>query len=452
MSYETYFLPVEENIMIYRPLRRLAFVGNQRLAEMIEQLVTTAYTDQRGIPDRVLDYLQAIGFDQPDSALPPFPDREFHPLTAVFLLTNRCNLRCTYCYANAGVNDSLDLTMEKAVPIIDQVCDEAMALGSPVFYVSFHGGGEPTQLWSVIKDITAYARQKPIAAHISMVSNGIWSDAQCQWILQNLNEITISFDGSPQTQDRQRPLASGAGSSRYVLQTLAALDEVNFPYSIRLTATAPWGEQLVKDVRYLCENTACRNFHVEPAFNTERGIHQLPASTESQAFIDGYVRAYALAQRHGRTLAYSGVRLGMVTRQFCTAPYDALIVNPQGHLVTCYEIADDQHSMAALSTIGHVAAGEIELNTDNRNQLLDYLEDKQATQCAACFAQWHCAGDCYVRSSSADGGHFQAHRTRCDTHREITRRLLLWHIEQGDGLWQGMNANPVDWMLVQAAE
>ncbi len=437
MSMYVYTIPIQDQYLIYRPLRKLAFVGNRALGTICQNIAAGKLTREQ-VPDSVRAFLDGIDFFADDPPPPTPPDHAFRPTSAVLLMTNRCNLRCTYCYANAGVLAPVDLSLELAQTVIDQVAASAQAQGGSYFELCFHGGGEPTQNWQVMQQATAYARTKLIPAKVVMVSNGIWSPAQREWVLTHMDGVTISFDGRPSTQDAQRILPNGAGSSALVLETIHALDEAHFDYGIRMTATAPWRETLPADVRFICENTGCKSLQVEPAFNTVRGTHRESSEEQSQAFVDAFMEAFEIAARAGRQLTYSGARPWLLTMSFCTAPYNALIVNANRELVTCYEIASDAHALANISTIGAIdAAGELTLDSTRRESLLNRLETKQTDHCADCFARYHCAGDCYTRSTSVIDGELQVTSARCQINRALTAQLLLWYVMAGDGVWNG---------------
>ena len=445
---EVFIVPVEGMFILYRPLLQSAFIGNRAMADLVLDLASNEDPSTAGAPEEAITFLETLGFLEPDPSPPPPPDRSYRPTTAVLLLTNRCNLRCTYCYANGGEGPIQDLSLELAQVAIDHAYQNAVELGQPHFELTFHGGGEPVQAWKTLREATAYARSKDLPCHTSLVSNGVWTARQREWILNNLDSLSISFDGRQTTQDRQRPFPSGRGSFKAVMRTIEALDKAGFSYGIRMTATAPWRGQLPEDVRFICEETGCPGMQVEPAFNTRRGEHQGATQEESEAFVDAFMEAFEIAHRADRRLTYSGARPWLLTQAFCTAAYGALIVNAAGNLVGCYEVTDQSHPLVEMSTVGRIVDSRAVIDHQAQSALLTYLEEKCAT-CRECFCYWHCAGDCYTRSFYAQASGRRGANPRCYMNREITARILLWYIMAGDGVWQGQGVHPQEEQLLR---
>ena len=416
--------------ILFRPMKGIAFVSNRAMVEVVEAL------DQGITPDQpeAIQYLQAIGFMEPD---PPFTSsvREtFQPISAVLLMTNQCQLRCIYCYAGAGEHAKEELSFSLGKTAIDYIYDNAQKLGEEQFAISFHGGGEPVKAWKVMKACVEYARSKPLKAEITLTSNGLWSPAQREWIIANLNGVSLSMDGSPETQNRQRPTLAGKASSSMVLRTAAELDRQHFPYGIRMTAIAPWSN-LAEDVRYICEHTLCQSIQVEPAFNIGRSGHAQPTPEEGQAFMDGVLKAYETAEAYQRKFYYAGARIGWVTDVFCSAPYNALIVAPDGNLMTCYEVTSRAHPLAEMSTIGRIEAGEVTWDLEARARLHRLMTERRAG-CRDCFCYWSCAGNCYTRAFAPGPGGHLVQGELCRVTRTLVEKLILQRIAKGDGLWR----------------
>jgi uncharacterized protein len=432
---EVHAIPVAGQFLIYRPRMQLAFVGNEALADLALRLSEDP-TRRDAVPTDVLTFLDTIGFFVPDPPAPRPLDLDFRPTSAALLLTNRCDLRCIYCYADAGLGPESDLHLPAALQAIDIVHQNAIEMGLPHFEVTFHGGGEPTQNWEVIREAAAYARRLSLPAKLSIVSNGLWPPSRREWLLTNMDTITVSFDGRPQTQDYQRPTAGGQGSAGAVLSSIRALDEAGAAYGIRMTAIGPWKDTLPEDVRFIIETTKCKTIQVEPAFFGDRGTYRQPEEAEIDAFIAGFIRAHDIASQAGRQLVYSGARPWSTTYTFCNAPFNGLIVDPACNLVGCYEVTRDDHRLSSLARIGRLTSDGVELDHVARSALHSHIDQRHAS-CQDCFCYWHCAGDCYTRTLVAEGDGLRVTNVRCRINREITAHILLHYVMAGDGVWMG---------------
>jgi uncharacterized protein len=389
------------------------------------------------MPAPALTYLHGIGFLDPDPPPPPEREAEYRPTSVTLLSTNRCNLRCIYCYADAGVHDSQEVSADLARAAIDRAYHNAVDLGREHFELTFHGGGEPTLAWQTMEQAVAHARAKDLTCRITMVSNGVWSRRQRDWITGNLDRVTISFDGAPETQDRQRPYASGKGSFEAVMDTIRGLDEMGFRYGIRMTALAPWRGRLARDVEFICRQTGCQSVQVEPAFNDLRGEYRSPSLEDSAEFAEAFMEAFQIAQQAGTRLTYSGARPWLLTSSFCRSPYSGLVVTPDGDLVTCYEITDRAHPLAGECTIGYLQEDQIAIHGPKRSAFLARIKARREA-CRDCFCYWHCAGDCHVKAFYPGADSNPDTSPRCATNRSITAQMLLWYISTSeDGVWRG---------------
>jgi uncharacterized protein len=438
---EIFTVPVQDKYLIYRPLRRLAFIGNRAMADLAQQYVhLPAGAAPQGHPD-ALAFLESIGFTLPDPPPPAAvdPDAAFRPTSAALLMTGRCNLRCVYCYASGGEIEELDLSPEAAFTVIDQVCRNAIELRQPAFEVTFHGGGEPSLAWDTLQAAAAYARTRDLPAKLNMVSNGVWNPARRDWVIANLDGLTLSMDGGQATQDAQRPFPTGRGSFTAVRHTLRHLDRAKFPYSIRVTATPDRFADLPEDVAFFCRETGCQTIQVEPCFYPARGAHHAPTPEQAAVFSEAFLAAYDVARQAGRFLFYSGARPWLLTRSFCTAPLGStLTLNPRGEIVACYEITHPDHPLAQQSTFGRrdERTGELRIDPQRRNSFIADLQNRQ-TACRDCFCFWHCAGDCYTRALEAYPAGSELPYARCAVNHAITTGLLLRAIADGDGVYRG---------------
>lgn len=437
MSIELYIIPIDSVehdsvYIVYRPLLGLAFIGNPAMATLTRSL---AQDLSRPVQDDIHAFLEKIGFFCPDPYPPSPPDSgAFSPVGLALLMTNQCQLRCTYCYAAAGDFPRQHLSLETGYAAIDYTYENLKRLNFPKFNISLHGGGEPTFPWKTLRALVAYAKEKPLPTEISLTSNGVWSEQQTKWIMAYISSVGISMDGSPQTQDLQRPLVSGKASSRWVMRTLREMEANHYSFGLRLTAVPPF-DRLMEDVRFLCENTRCNQLHVEAAFNTRRGEEGQPELEEGLEFLKVFFAAQRLAEQYGRTLRCAGSDVEKITAAACGSPFNILVVTPQNNLVACFEVVNDSHPLAELATIGRITSQGVQIDEDVRSRLRQKIDERRAS-CRACFCYWTCAGDCLIRSFSPEPDSHLAHGVRCELNRVLLRETLLRHIAAGNGLWK----------------
>ena len=380
INVELYTIPItnadqDDAYIVYRPLLGLAFIGNQAMADLAKAL---AEDPTRPLDDDVHAFLEEIGYLCPDPPAPQLPAAgDFSPKGLVLLMTNQCQLRCTYCYAAAGELPQQHLSLETGYAAIDYTYENLKRQNHPKFRIALHGGGEPTLPWETMRKLVAYAKEKPIPTEVSLTSNGIWSKQQTQWIMAYVDSVGISIDGSPSTQDAQRPLASGNGSSRWVMQTLQELDAYHHPYGLRMTAVPPF-DHLLEDVRFLCENTHHHHLQVEPAFHPERGGGYHYELEQGLQFLQAFFAAQRVAEEYGRKLTCVGSDVDKISPVPCGSPFSSLIVTPQNKLVTCFEVTDDSHPLADLMTIGRITPQGVEIDEEARSTLRQKIVERLA--------------------------------------------------------------------------
>jgi uncharacterized protein len=437
-----YFIPFEtDRYIIYRPLAKLAFIGNRALVDLLNQFSPPRpHPHLRDSHPQIVDFLESIGFFEPDPPQSPGSagTKAFDPMVAVLCLTTSCNFKCIYCYAEGGEHNGRALPMPSGARVIDIVAENAGRKGDGRFEVAFHGGGEPTMTWKLLQDLTAHARGKENPAHISLASNGYWEPPQARWIVRNIDSVSLSLDGIRPVQNLQRPMRNGSGSFDRVMSSIGLMDRHNVQYGIRLTVTDHSVDMLEESVSYLCQECGCQVFQVEPAFGHGRAQRDALHLSAIDAFHENFMKAYDVATSYGRHLYYSGARPFVIADHFCSAPFKALIVTPDNDITACYEVCSRRHPLHGQFFWGRVSGTQVELDHPAIRRMTRKL-DARRRQCASCFCFWHCAGDCPSKVISADGDGHLENDDRCRTNRWITKALLVRYIHDGNGVWQGQH-------------
>jgi uncharacterized protein len=428
---EVYAIPFQKGFVIYKPRRRLAFIGNAALVRYVELRGSPAVPED----PEVERFLEAVRFDEP--CLPcetvPLCGDGPRPRHAVLLMTNRCNLRCVYCYADAGAaQEPAELDWATARSAIDYALENAQEDGMPPS-LTFHGGGEPTMHWDLLVRAVDYARSRDPRTQVSMSSNGIWSSSQREFVCRHFSSVSLSMDGIPAVQNRQRPLAGGGPSHDAVMESIEALDLASVDYGIRMTALEESVDSLPESIAFICQVSKTKTVQIEPTFTSSRGRYADISSQFADLFSQNFMAAWRIGQHLGCQVYYSGARPHAITAMFCQAPIKALVVTADGRLVTCFEISSGTSLAASRFFVGRIRDGRVEYD---RAALASFLEEQQRRreECVDCFCYWHCAGDCATRRPVSG----QPRDGRCRATRNITLGLLLAFMEEGGGVWQGL--------------
>ncbi len=421
-------IPFQDKFLIYRPLRGLMFLGNRAMADCAERFCAnhdrTVLADE---PD-VLKFFDSIGFTQPDPPGPPDPDLTvFKPTSAALLMSNRCNLRCIYCYANGGETNNLDLDPAIGKRAIDVVADNARESENGSITITFHGGGEPTLHWNAMLELAEYAREKPVPSMLHIVTNGYWNEEQGKWLIDCIDGMTLSMDGGPETQNLQRPAAGGRPSFDRVMRSALQLTKAGYDFNARMTVIPERFDKLPEDVRFLCEETGCREIQAEPAFYEVRGAHSTAYREQGRRFTEAFLEAWQIAKDHGRFLYYSGARPEGVSAVFCNAPLGgSLTVNPMGQVTGCYETTGRDGQCGGV--FGHADASGIYIDEEKRIEQMNAILHRK-DKCRDCFCYYHCAGDCFTRGTPSEGGEWPYNR--CEINRAVMLGLMLRMLAQG---------------------
>jgi len=442
--------------LLHAPLHGVSCLVNRSMIEAVQDL-------QQGVGDQATSALVAAelasaGIDPEQPETPPRSAVAGHAPTTrmpdasapgggacelALFLTERCNLRCIYCYARGG-EGGRTMDPELADAALELVLDDAVtagAPGTPVATVHLHGGGEITQEWDLLRRIMDHGRElasrRGVAIRFTAGLNGVMPSDRAAVLARELDETTISLDGPPLVQDRQRPRADGRGSSEAVLHTLEIFDRERARYGLRVTVLGPGVADLPTTVEHLVRVSATRAIQVEPVFPLGRGVLGSHRSAngagwlvDPDRFVTAFREAREVAAAWGRDLRYSGARYPLVTDVFCKAVLGALCVTPAGQVTSCFEAggaADDRLGFGAWDR----ASGRLEIDTQRRRGLLRLSthHSPRSSACWRCVARWHCAGDCPMKRGAEGGGGIEAAAGRCRISRQLTADQILRALE-----------------------
>jgi uncharacterized protein len=319
----------------------------------------------------------------------------FRPECLTLYLSNQCNLRCLYCYADAGPHASLNLeinTIRSAASLVAKSCREKNC----VFTIVFHGGGEPAldrdfaeQVLTMLDEV-AQAYQVPTFRYVA--TNGAISKDKAIWLARRFDLVGLSCDGPPDIQNYQRPGWGGGETAHLVEQIADVLHEQGCRFHVRTTITKMTLHRQVEIVDYLCRQLSPSAIHLEPLYHGDAAKFD---PTDAADFVAQFLQAQARAAQDNVPLLYAGSRLNSIYGPYCQIFRDVLNLVPGGIATACFKATTATEASQNRVVIGDLnrESGQFVVNDQAIEDLRQSLIPTSSA-CLSCFNQFHCVGEC----------------------------------------------------------
>jgi len=285
------------------------------------------------------------------------------------------------------------------------------------FHLLFHGGGEALTVWPLLKTTTEYTKnvwEGP--TKFSIVTNGtLITSKYAAWFRKYDFRFTISLDGPEDIQNVQRPMISGKGSFEACYNGVKILRSEGVRCGIRATITRENVHRMDELVQ-IAADLDC-GLKVEPVDPKGRGEESV-SSLHPIDFITSFQHANVLAKKLGvRLISTYSPNLEPRSR-YCAADGEMFLVLPTGEVSCCSRVTRSKDDLSDIFIIGKIRGNQLDVNTQMVERLRK-LHVQEFSQCADCFAKWHCAGGCHNTRLSSDSGNMS--KGHCDL-----VRWFLW--------------------------
>ena len=373
MNIDHYFIKVDDDYILYYPLKKQAMMLNTR-----EFIIAQNYlaNRQKEMSECSMIY-QAIDIIESNKVRVNF--EEVHNDEIIVLLTPKCNMKCKYCYANEYHLINRPVNMQA---IYSHLYNYISSSDADIIRLRYLGGGEPTIEWEKLVQTTNYVKSIAIRYNKRMrfgvTTNGTLLDEdKIKWLVNNEFEIEISFDILPEIQNQQRPI-EGKNSFDLVNRTLVLLQKYKANAYIRTTITELSVLKMKDMVKYVISHYPYLN---RLRFEAESNVSTLNKNY-CDKFIESFMSAKFFAKSKGIILKNSiADSINRYRYVFCNPEF---CVNSDGELSTCHRAAYPDDLLGSLFMCGDQV--DSKTNKTRCNELV--------TSCNRCFAKWHCAGGC----------------------------------------------------------
>jgi uncharacterized protein len=335
-------------------------------------------------------------------------------LTAWLHVTNKCNLRCPYCYVHKS----------------DEAMDEDVARQSVAALVAAatkHGfrslrlkyaGGEASLNAAVLLHLHDHAAELCRAAGLTLsavlLSNGVAINAALVSALRTRDiRAMISLDGIGDTHDAQRPTLGGKPSSALVMRTIDRLIDAGVPPHLSVTITSRNVDGVADVVRFAVSRGL--TFSVNFFRDNECSATFTDLQYEEQAMVDGLAHAFAVIEEllPRRSVLGSVLDRGQLVaprERACGVGDDYVVIDQHGMIAKCHmeidQVVGDIRTDDPVSAIRTSPVGV-------RNLLVD-----SKSGCSDCTWKNWCASGCSAATFRATG-RWDVQSPNCGIYRKI---------------------------------
>lgn len=322
--------------------------------------------------------------------------------TLVLEVAQDCNLRCSYCYAEAGNYGAVPCLMDSdTARLAVRYLLEHSAGREDVTLIFF--GGEPLLNMQAVKAATEEALTlgpgmgKKI--HFSLTTNGTLLNPEIvEFLHKNRIAVAVSMDGPAHIHDRNRPDAKGRGSYAEVVSRLGILlADTPVPVAARVTLVPDqW-----RHAEAVFDHLAGLGFHeigIAPASPVTKAL--LPSAAEEGSLLENFAllaRRFLDAASRGMVLPFSNLldllgrlHLGQTRTLSCGAGFGYLAADAKGRLFPCHRLAGEPEFC-----VGSLGGGR---DRARNMSCLDSLNGSRKESCSRCWARTLCAGGCHYEN------------------------------------------------------
>ncbi len=348
----------------------------------------------------------------------------------ILLITNKCNLSCVYCYSQKENLKYKDMDFNTAKIAIDFKLNEYTG---KTFSVFFHGDGEPTLNFVLIKKVTQYVieecSKRMINYSFRIISNGVFSSEICNFLIDNKFKVIISIDGYDAIQNSNRPINTGEESFPYVMSSVEKLVDNYISVRARTTVMSSTIKDLVNLVSFF-KSSGFSGVTLEPVKQTGKAFRNNVAAVSSKEFANEFIKCIDYGvQNNIQVSCFHELRFPSILDRvqhrnvsFCGSNGDYMLVAADGTIRSCFEFINSPFIYGQIGS-------ELKIDNESLNYLQGRVVDK-LEGCSNCFAKYSCGGGCSYLSILKNGEYLNSNKDFCASNRKIIAHALKNVYEQ----------------------
>ena len=342
------------------------------------------------------------------------------PVKAMCLLISQdCNLRCEYCFAETGdfgMGRSL-MSLETGKKAIDFLLEKS---GNRENLELDFFGGEPLMNFDVVKEIVEYARMREKEYgknfRFTVTTNGLLlTDDKIDFINKEMSNVVLSIDGRKCVNDKMRHRIDGTGCYDTIIEKFRKTVDSrgNKEYYVRGTYTK-YNLDFSEDVFHLYEQ-GFDQISVEPVVAPNTAPYALTEKELPAIFAEYDKLAERLLEndKNGKHFNFFHFMLDLdqgpcaIKRlRGCGCGNEYVAISPNGDIYPCHQfVGIDEWKMGNLN----------EETFDYK--IKDYFASAHIytkEECKKCWAKFYCSGGCNANNYIYAGDVHNAYKMSCE--------------------------------------
>jgi len=326
-------------------------------------------------------------------------DTSAQVLSAWLHVTDRCNLRCSYCYL-PHVRE--DMSSETGRAAIDAIFRSAIANNFQQVKIKY-AGGEALLRFPLILELHTYAIQLAEKQSLSLeevvLSNGTLLTDEMAKTLKILDiRLMISMDGMGHYHDSQRPYAGGRGSFKDVSDAVDLALFHGLVPNISVTVSSRTAEGLPEIMAWILERELpfSLNFYRENELSASHEDMRL----DEQKIINGMLAAFKVIENNLPRRGFLGgiidrANLSAAHTHTCGVGQNYLVFDQNGQVAKC-----QMHIRKPITNL-HVADPLAVIRADQIGIQNISVDEKEG--CKTCEWKYWCTGGCPLATHRATG-------------------------------------------------
>ncbi|HTB23757.1 MAG TPA: radical SAM protein [Puia sp.] len=366
---------------------------DKSIHQKLEELL--AKDDQTGIDQWLMENdLQSLGKIDDEPVTDP-------PLTSISLaIAQKCNLGCSYCYAQEGGFGvkAKNMPLEKAISAVDLLF--AQNFTAQKMNIAFLGG-EPLANREALRAVTRYAKERAEAEskriHFSITTNGtLLTEDDANFFEHYGFSVTVSLDGVGEVHDRLRPFKGGKGSYERIIRNVEPLLvlQKNMQVSARVTVTPGnlhLKETLDELIRLGFHSVGFSPMLSSPGGNDEMDSVSLEKMLENMIECGKEFEKNLVAGKRypfsNMSTALKEIHRGTHRPYPCGAGAGYLGVSASGELAACHRFVENKQGY-----FGNLTEG---IDRKIQQSWLTERHVHRQEPCKSCWARYLCGGGCH---------------------------------------------------------